>query len=294
MNILKRPERLWVSQALQSLSEGNSSISKPLKLFFRPSQSISSHIKETSFWSQRNGLNSLNESPMKYLTLKAAAKHTGVSKSKIWRSVNEGLLIANKGRTSGGQEAWLVGLDDLERWAENALNNSDTVIEDVVEDFEEVEVLQEDQSDSEYFEAFHGSDSESFRPNQGPPLELYMALVDKVAMSERRSVELELELRKYRLLLTENAESIVEREARLKEIEARKQSAETALKEREAELGQTRVKAELAAGEVKETKLEAERVKQELDLLKTEMAAKEAQWAERRRPWYKKLFAKTS
>ena len=70
---------------------------------------------------------------MKRLTLKAASQHTGVSKSKIWRAVNDGTLKAGKGRTSGGQEAWLVRLDDLEQWTQQHLADSEEVLEDLEE-----------------------------------------------------------------------------------------------------------------------------------------------------------------
>lgn len=230
---------------------------------------------------------------MKFLTLKAAAQHTGVSKSKIWRSVNDGTLLASKGRTSGGQEAWVVRIDDLERWAEAALNDSESVIEEVMkhsETLEEAELVQDDQSDSECFEGVYQSRSEPFRPIQGPPVELYMALVERVARSERRSVELEVELRQHRLLLTENAESIVEKEAKLTELEAKRQETEVLLKEREQALAETA----LAASEAAQSKAEAERMRTELDSLKTEMSVKEAQWSEKRRPWYRKLFSQSS
>ena len=234
---------------------------------------------------------------MKCLTLKAAAQHTGVSKSKIWRSVNDGTLLASKGRTSGGQEAWVVEIGELERWAETALKDSETVIEDLVQDskrLEEVEAPQAAQSDSESFEVVQMGDSESFRPIQGPPVELYMALVDRVTRSERRSVELEMELRKHRLLLTENAESLIEREATLTELEARRQEAETLLRLREEERLKALAETTKAFEEAARARQEAERATLELTSLKTEIATKEAQWSERRRPWYRKMFGKSS
>lgn len=234
---------------------------------------------------------------MKCLTLKAAAQHTGVSKSKIWRSVNDGTLLASKGRTSGGQEAWVVEIGELERWAETALKDSETVIEDLVEDskrLEEVRPPQANQSDSEYFEVTQSGDSESFRLIQGPPVELYMALVDRVTRSERRSVELEMELRKHRLLLTENAESLLEREAKLTQIEAQRLEAEALLRRREEERLQAQAETDRALEEAARAKQEAERMTLELASLKIEMAAKEAQWRERRRPWYQKMFGKSS
>lgn len=234
---------------------------------------------------------------MKRLTLKAAAQHTGVSKSKIWRAVNDGTLIASKGRTSGGQEAWLVRLDDLERWAEQHLTDSEEVLEDLEDEseiVEEPEVIQSYSTASEHSrEAFQGN-SEHSGPIQGPPVELYLAMMDRVTRSERRSVELEVELRKYRLLLTENAESIVQREALLKEAEAKRLNAEQLLEEQElekkrvlAEATEKEQKLQEAEARIEQLRTEAETTNEQLKEARSEIAA----WEERRkRPWWKKIF----
>jgi len=235
---------------------------------------------------------------MKRLTLKAASQHTGVSKSKIWRAVNDGTLKAGKGRTSGGQEAWLVRLDDLEQWTQQHLADSEEVLEDLEidsESLEEPEVLQGNPSDSDHFDdPFHGS-SESSRPIQGPPVELYMAMMDRVTRSERRSVELEIELKKHRLLLTENAESIVQREAQVKESEAKRKEAERLLRERDQErqkaLEEANANAErlrLAEELLAKVQAEAQTANEQLKEARSEIDT----WKERRsRPWWKKMFS---
>ena len=66
-----------------------------------------------------------------------------------------------------------------------------------------------------------------------PPAEVYIALIDRLSRAERRSVELELQLRQSQRLLSENAESITEKEALAREAEAKLQVGEEA---RQAEL----------------------------------------------------------
>ncbi len=56
--------------------------------------------------------------------------------------------------------------------------------------------------------------------SSNPPVELYLALVDRLQRAERRTVELELTLQQSQRLLCENAESITEREARAMQAEA--------------------------------------------------------------------------
>ncbi len=59
-----------------------------------------------------------------------------------------------------------------------------------------------------------------------PPAEVYIALIDRLSRAERRSVELELQLRQSQRLLSENAESITEKEALAKEAAAKLQAGE--------------------------------------------------------------------
>jgi hypothetical protein len=61
-----------------------------------------------------------------------------------------------------------------------------------------------------------------------PPAEVYLGLIDRLTRAERRSVELELQLQQSHRLLTENAESIVEKEALATEVRAQLQAVEDA------------------------------------------------------------------
>ena len=76
--------------------------------------------------------------------------------------------------------------------------------------------------------------SSNHHVSNSPPAEVYIELIDRLSRSERRSVELELQLRQSQRLLSENAESIQEREAQAKQVEAQLKLVEVA-KETEIE-----------------------------------------------------------
>ena len=59
-----------------------------------------------------------------------------------------------------------------------------------------------------------------------PPAEVYIALIDRLSRAERRTVELELTLRQSQRLLAENAESLTEKEALVKEANAKQDEIE--------------------------------------------------------------------
>ena len=91
-------------------------------------------------------------------------------------------------------------------------------------------------------------------------------ILDRLEQAQRRAIVLELQLQQTQRLLCENNESQHEKEARAKQAEI---DAETA-------------------------RQEAAQVKIELETLKTDIALKEQAWAESRRPWWKKVFQKSS
>ena len=93
---------------------------------------------------------------------------------------------------------------------------------------------------------------------------IYSLMLDRLTRAERRSIELELLLRQQQNLLTENAESV---------------------QEKIAEKMQAEVKAKKAEEQSKILALEVES-------LKTQMMAQEAQWNEMRKPWWRKIFSK--
>lgn len=115
-----------------------------------------------------------------------------------------------------------------------------------------------------------------------PPAEVYIALIDRLSRAERRSVELELQLRQSQHLLTENAESITEKEALAMEARAKLEAVES---DKQAELA--RMAAELETAKAKEVaareseaqlraseearKLESERLQAELETTRQQL-----------------------
>ena len=97
-------------------------------------------------------------------------------------------------------------------------------------------------------------------------------LLDRLENAQRRAIFLELQLQQTQRLLCERNEEQHEREARAKEAESK--IAEEVKHRRNAERA-------------------ALHFKSELDSLKVEFSQREIQWAEARRPWYKKLFRKS-
>mgnify|MGYP000448076432 CR=1 FL=1 len=108
-----------------------------------------------------------------------------------------------------------------------------------------------------------GNDSPAPSGNVGEPLK---EILDRLEQAQRRAIVLELQLQQTQRLLCENNESQHEREARAKQAEER-------VKEREEENAQLRA---------------------ELESLRTDLATKEAEWSEQRRPWWKRMWGKSS
>lgn len=167
------------------------------------------------------------------LTLQEASDQIGTSRSRLWRAMSDGNLSVKKRRVSG-RSVWTVLEQDLVRWAEEFLAEvaeiSETNTADVHEHEPEhfrtstndrepnSEHLRTSANKREQQEA-NTSEQTSEHPPQ-PPVELYLALVDRVQRAERRTVELELTLQQSQRLLCENAESITEREAQVKQVAA--------------------------------------------------------------------------
>lgn len=170
-------------------------------------------------------MNELN----KPLTLQEAADQLKTSRSRLWRAMSDGHLSVEKRRVAG-RSVWTVLKSDLAKWAEEFL--SDTMAPFAAD------TASESGQSSEHSRAtlnHHGqrfertrtslNDHEQSRQNTNelsthPPVELYLALVDRLQRAERRTVELELTLQQSQRLLCENAESITEREARARQAEA--------------------------------------------------------------------------
>ena len=136
----------------------------------------------------------------------------------------------------------------------------------------------------------------------------------------RRIQDLMHEMESHKRLLSENVESLQEDRAKVLEQEAKVKELELARRQEAAmleELHQHRAEEKAAfeqekqrlKDEAMQAKSEMEALKAEaeakckaeealglmatdLQALKMEMASKEAEWAEQRKPWYKKLFGK--
>ena len=105
-------------------------------------------------------------------------------------------------------------------------------------------------------------------------------MLDRVARAERRAVELEFEMKKHRLLLAENAESVHEREAKIKETEAKFEELNEIVKDKDEER-------DIARAEAAQAKAEAEILRSKINEMTME---NENLWADKRRPWWKKMF----
>ena len=114
----------------------------------------------------------------------------------------------------------------------------------------------------------------------GNGAETIRELFDRLEMSHRKQIFLEMKLQQSQRLLCEVNEDQYEREARVKEAVAKAQEAA-------AQTEQALLKVEQAEQEAAQAKLE-------LEMLRTDLVTKEAQWSEKRRPWYKKMFGKSS
>jgi hypothetical protein len=169
--------------------------------------------------------------------------------------MNDGHLPAEK-RRIGGRSTWTVLEEDLKKWAEEWLSGESDLLSDrqlqnnceqILNSSERSRTFMNEAERTRANKAEHSrttvnvheqnsehprtlvndrehprtntSEQNSFLPSH-PPVELYLALVDRLQRAERRTVELELTLQQSQRLLCENAESITEREARAKQAEA--------------------------------------------------------------------------
>ena len=149
----------------------------------------------------------------------------GVSKKKIWQAVKDGTLPAQKIR-KGNAWRYLIEAADVEAYR---------AIMDKSSGWETVSKQDGNVSETSRNDGKRTGNGNAPRETLGngsetvshPPVELYLALVDRLQRAERRTVELELALQQSQRLLCENAESIIEREARAKQAEFREQELTT-------------------------------------------------------------------
>ena len=216
---------------------------------------------------------------MEYLTLKQAADRLGVTKKKVYRAVSNGHLDAIPG-TYKGQSALKVGVQDLNKWAEEWLEQPVEVTAGHPQSAPEAPP-EHDRGTSQPPQEYPSTAPGGSQGYSSPPPEAYVAMLDRVTRAERRAVELEFEMRKHRLLLAENAESVHEREAKLKETQSKFQELNGVVKETENER-------DLARSEATQAKAELELLRTKLNDITME---NENLWAEKRRPWWKKMFS---
>lgn len=181
------------------------------------------------------------------LTLQEAADHVGTSRSRLWRAMSDGHLNVEKRRVAG-RNVWTVRESDLIEWAQEFLGGADLALDTETLDAREQSLehprttANVHEQSSEHPRTFVNDHEQSYErprtsvnnrehsrtnvseqisfPPSSPPVELYLALVDRVQRAERRTVELEMTLQQSQRLLCENAESITEREARAQHAEA--------------------------------------------------------------------------
>lgn len=149
------------------------------------------------------------------MTLSEAAELIGIPQKRLYRAVKAGKLRAEQ-RHQGSRWEYLVTRHDLEEFERSTVRLVDQDTRPTA-------------TDSTTGRPTRGPvDQPGDRPTDQPPVELYLALVDRLSRAERRSVELELQLRQSQRLLTENAESITEKEALAMEAKAQLQAVEDA------------------------------------------------------------------
>ena len=178
--------------------------------------------------------------------------------------MDEGHLAAEKRRISG-RKVWSVCEDDLITWAKAWLDPEELEIANLAVNTSE-QVSEQERTTANVHEQPRtvvnehertelNTSEQSEHTSPSPPLELYVEMLDRLQRAERRAVELEMQLRLSQRLLTENAESIVEREARARQAE-----------EKERELRESLAKTEAEKCE------EVERLSGELEMLKVQVS----------------------
>jgi excisionase family DNA binding protein len=171
------------------------------------------------------------------LGLGEAADLAECSRDTIRRAAQKGELKAEMGPGVRGPQWWIQEADLLAWLDHRATSEVSTAARQ--------QPPQQHRSTAAPESRAQHSTAAGFQAPQHPPVELYLALVDRLQHAERRAVELELALRQSQRLLTENAESITEREARARQAEAVAEEARRVEADLQAE--NTRLAAELAA-----------------------------------------------
>ena len=189
-------------------------------------------------------------------------------------------------RQKNGRSVWTVALKDLVVWAEK---------EGLSVQPEQMNARE--QSGSEQSNTREQSRTVTSEHSAEQSNGLHEQLLDRFEQTQRKAIYLELQLQQTQRLLCERNDDQHEREARAREAEALAELAQEEAEMAKQEAAQAKIELETLRTEA-EAKAKAEEALQlmaaDLQSLKTEMATKEAQWEEARKPWYKKLFRKSS
>lgn len=171
------------------------------------------------------------------MTLQEAAEHLQTTKKRLWRAVKGGQLEAVQVQ-KGHRWEYRVTPEALEAYRqildteENAWSDAERVVptgttRSVTFRNESEHFVPTDRERPGTWNQVERPTWNDLEP-PSPPAEVYIALIDRLSRAERRSVELELQLRQSQRLLTENAESITEKEALAREAQAQLQVVEDA------------------------------------------------------------------
>lgn len=182
------------------------------------------------------------------MTLQDAADHLQIPKKRLWRAVKTGQLSAVQVQ-KGNRWEYRVTADSLEAYRqileteETGWNSPERIVatgtsrpgvawseseHSMTSDPERPETWNQAARPTWNGAERAGTAGSTPPESPSPPAEVYIALIDRLSHAERRSVELELQLQQSHRLLTENAESIVEKEARAVEARAQLQAVEDA------------------------------------------------------------------
>ena len=218
------------------------------------------------------------------MTIQDVADQLDVSKKQVWKAVKDGQLEAVK--TKRGK-AWRYSISEDAAEAYRLSMEGSGEWEPVKE---RVETGNETRNGSQETEPNRNETETKQDETPVNDTETIKELFDRLEMSHRKQIFLEMQQQQCQKLLCEVNEDQHEREARAKEAEAKAELARQEADQAKAELEALRAEAEAKAKAEEALELMAV----DLQTLKTEMATKEMQWQEARKPWYKKLFRKSS
>lgn len=228
-----------------------------------------------------------------HLGLAEAADLAGCSRDTIRRAAQKGELKAELGSGVRGPQWWILE-SDLHEWLgdrDAVLSTAETLRSSARQDVSQHSTAKKMPCSAQQESSAQLSTAETLRSSAqqdvaehstaSPPAEVYIALIDRLSRSERRAIELEIALRQSQRLLTENSESITEKEALAKEARAKLQELE---QNQQSEL--EKLASQLAASQENEAKLrQAEEARRaETEKLTAELETTRLQLQEAQKP----------